>query len=60
VAFPDNLTRLRQETGGHIIPFFHHLLDAHTNDLKGLTTRPTQLNLNNYAHGMKTLWLDRE
>lgn len=48
------------DQGGHIIPFFHHLLDAHTTDLHGLTNQPSQLNLNHYGHGMKQVWLDRD
>jgi len=48
------------DQGGHIIPFFHRLLDAHTTDLRGLTGQPSQLNFSHYGHGMKRVWLDRD
>ncbi len=45
------------EKGGYIIPFFNNFADAYSSKVKGVVVRPSQLNMDYYAHGFKYISL---
>ncbi|MFM9120584.1 MAG: hypothetical protein ACKOQT_09730, partial [Acidimicrobiaceae bacterium] len=45
------------EKGGYIIPFFNNFADAYSSKIKGVVARPSQLNMDYYAHGFKYISL---
>jgi len=46
------------EKGGYIIPFFNNFADAYSTKVKGVVARPSQLNMDYYAHGFKNIWFN--
>lgn len=45
------------EKGAYIIPFFNNFADAYSSKVKGVVVRPSQLNMDYYAHGFKNISL---
>ena len=45
------------DKGGYIIPFFNNFADAYSSKIKGVVARPSQLNMDYYAHGFKYISL---